>query len=664
MARIRTLNFLPEIFQTPTNNEFLSATLDRLVNNPVTSRVQGYVGGKFGMGVNALDKYVTEPTKTRSDYQLEPGVVFTKPDETIAKDFISYPGIIDSLKQQGAVTDNNDRLFTSQIYSWDSFTDLDKLINYHSYYWIPSGPPAVTVSNSVVFTNTDYTVTSFANTYEITAFGSEINTGTNPTISLLRGGTYTFFVNQNSQFFIQTEPGVSGTRVDQPFVSTREVFGVDNNGASDGAVTFTVPLKNAQDQFIFPGNNTVDVVSTLPFDQVNGRRLYTITDPATGIIYPGLDNIDGVTGLNGLRVMFYNNGIPDEVGYTSSYYDETFYDINDPFFTEPRTVLVNSTDSATNRLTLASGFSTDQLVLNQTITIVGTTLGGLNEGQVYFVKEIVNSTQFTISESIEGDVVSLFDQSGINMTVNINQGQYEQGFYTTVSENYYRIQLIGDINNPVIRLLPDGTIPNNENITPTFGTEYINRPFYRNSLGIISLVPIITAPLDTFYYQDGTNPNKVGVLKIIENNGKDFIDVDTEILGKINYTSPNGVAFTNGLKVQFDGNVFPIQYRTGEYYVENVGIGIELINADTLLVPEKYSFGDFIPWDTLGFDVGDYDISLYLPVEPDYITIARNSISRNAWSRGNRWFHIDVINATAKYNNNPNVAIEYATQEK
>ena len=31
--------------------------------------------------------------------------------------------------------------------------------------------------------------------------------------------------------------------------------------------------------------------------------------------------------------------------------------------------------------------------------------------------------------------------------------------------------------------------------------------------------------------------------------------------------------------------------------------------------------------------------------------ITRNSINKNAWSRSNRWFHIDVINATADYNN-------------
>ena len=47
-TRIRTLNFLPEIFQTPTNSQFLSATLDQIVNPPNTNRIQGYVGSKFG----------------------------------------------------------------------------------------------------------------------------------------------------------------------------------------------------------------------------------------------------------------------------------------------------------------------------------------------------------------------------------------------------------------------------------------------------------------------------------------------------------------------------------------------------------------------------------------------------------------------------------------
>ena len=57
-ARIRTLNFLPEIFQTPTNSQFLGATLDQITSQPNTMRIEGYIGSKFGYGVNTTDKYL------------------------------------------------------------------------------------------------------------------------------------------------------------------------------------------------------------------------------------------------------------------------------------------------------------------------------------------------------------------------------------------------------------------------------------------------------------------------------------------------------------------------------------------------------------------------------------------------------------------------------
>ena len=144
-ARIRTLNFLPEIFQTPTNSQFLGATLDQIVDQPNTMRIEGYVGSKFGYGINAKDNYVIEPTKTRIDYQLDPGVVFTKTNSSTAKNFISYPGIIDALNLEGAITNNNDRLFNSEFYSWDPFVDLDKIINFNQYYWLPTGAPSVNI---------------------------------------------------------------------------------------------------------------------------------------------------------------------------------------------------------------------------------------------------------------------------------------------------------------------------------------------------------------------------------------------------------------------------------------------------------------------------------------------------------------------------------------
>ena len=526
-TRIRTLDFLPEIFRTPTNAQFLAATLDQLVAQPNVEKIQGYVGGKFGYGINPNDHYVTEPTKIRTDYQLDPGVVFLKPDTATATDFISYPAFADALKLKGGLTDDNSRLFTSQFYSWDSFTDLDKIINFNQYYWLPVGPERVIVSNDVVYNFVNYTVTSDSNAYVISSDISSVG-AINPPLTLLRGGTYTFTVNQNSQFWIQGEPGVTGYSRTQPNVQTRAVYGVTNNGAEHNVVTFTVPYKNALDQYIFPGNNTVGVVSTLPYDQVNGAPVLSI------------GGIDGVTSLDGLTMMFYDTGAENQA-------------------------------------------------------------------------------------------------------------------------NFYTIALIGEGANPTIELTLGDLIPSAQNIKVNFGTEWISRDFFRNIEGFIELSPYNSAILDTLYYQDGTTPDKVGTIRLIDSNYTSEINVDTQILGKKTFTSPNGVVFTNGLKVLFQGNIYPESYNNVLYYVEGVGTSIELLPVTTLVSPGLFSEAEYIPYDTTTYDVGNYDSSLYISLYPDYITIARNAISRNPWSRANRWFHIDVITASAAYNNTPELVTQLAT---
>ena len=114
MANIRTVDFLPEIFQTPVNKQFLSATLDQLVQEPEFKKSQGYVGRKVGPGVNPSDYYVIEPTANRNNYQLEPGVIqVDSNDSNKIIDAITYPGIVDALQLQGANTTRDDRLFKS-----------------------------------------------------------------------------------------------------------------------------------------------------------------------------------------------------------------------------------------------------------------------------------------------------------------------------------------------------------------------------------------------------------------------------------------------------------------------------------------------------------------------------------------------------------------------
>lgn len=563
-TRIRTLNFLPEIFKTPTNSQFLNATLDQVVDQPNLERIQGYIGSKLGYGINAKNNYVIEPTKTRTDYQLDPGVVFLKDGTGTSQDFISYPGIIDALSLEGGVTNNNNRLFNGQFYSWDSFTDLDKIINFNQYYWLPDGPARVSVHNSTVYNTSAFVVTDIVNGYSINVDGQSQGV-TNPTITLLRGGTYTFAVNQSSQFWIQGEPGVTGFSPSQPNLQTREILGVDNNGSMTGFVTFNVPLKNAQEEYNFPGNNLVDVVSTLPYDQINGALVST------------LGGIDSITALNGLTLMFYDTGVSSEQGFISTFYDTTTFDQIDP--------------------ALVDGF-----------------------------------------------------------------GNYDGGYYTDASATFYTITYIGAPGSQTIRLVEAGSIPTNQKITASFGTQWISRTFYRSTSGTVTLIPYLSAILNTLYYQDGTTANKIGQIKIIDSNVTNTLNILTEVLGKKTFTSSDGIIFTNGLEIVFSGDVYPESYKNVAYYVEGVGTAIELILVDDLIAPELFSAGGAdIPFDTLTYDIGNYDSSLYVPITPDYITIARNALNRNAWSRSNRWFHIDVINATAKYNSNPNLVSLYAT---
>ena len=152
--KVRTVDFLPEIFQTETNRQFLAASLDILTQQTDLKRVEGFIGNKWGTGITPNDRYVVEPTKTRADYQLDPSVVFLKPDTQAAQDFINYPGMVQAIRNQGGIVNNQDRLWTNEFYSWDPFVDYDHVVNYAQYYWIPLGPDPIPVTVSGNIDNT------------------------------------------------------------------------------------------------------------------------------------------------------------------------------------------------------------------------------------------------------------------------------------------------------------------------------------------------------------------------------------------------------------------------------------------------------------------------------------------------------------------------------
>jgi len=535
MATTKSVDFLPPIFQTSTNKQFLSATLDQLIQEPEFKKTQGFVGRHVGPGVNPNDYYVIEPTASRSNYQLEPGVISLVPDTNTIQDAVTYPGITDAIGRQGGFTNNSSRLYTSDYYTWDPFINFDKSTNYSQYYWLPGGPISVGVSGSTIPTTATYDVTRATTYYEFSSIK-----GKNPVITLVRGGTYEFAVNQApNAFWIQAEPGVSGRLPYAPNISSRTVLGVTNNGEDSGTVTFSVPYKTAQ-QFYYnlalaptiPTAGQVDLVTNIDYNQINGSLVSTFFAN-----YPS--GIDGITNLQNRTVIFDN---------------------------------------------------------------------------------------------------------------------------TTAPTNVYQIQYIGTGLGQTIQLIPVLSVPALNKFTIMFGTEYSTTQWYLNASGYFEQIPLLTAVQDLLWYQDGTNPEIFGQIRLVDQTQSVTIDVITDILGKKNYTSPNGVVFTNNLKITFEGEVFPTSYQAQTYYVAGVGTAIQLLLETDYVTPEIVRTAT-TPWDFVPWDSGNWDGTLNQPLDPDYITIALDSADLNAWTRSNRWFHIDVINAAAAYNNT-NVVLDNVFRAK
>jgi hypothetical protein len=625
MARVRSVDFLPEIFQTPVNKQFLSATLDQLIQEPKFQKTQGFVGRRVGPGVNAADRYVVEPTKSRNDYQLEPGVIGLEPETSRIRDAITYPGIGDALRLQGAFTDNADRLYTSDYYTWDPFVDFDKFVNYQQYYWLPDGPMAVNISAAEVplignfevtlnrdgsysfsgqsgtnptltlLRNGNYTFQVAQNTKEtvnisVTNNGFSayvINNESNPTLTLVRGNTYTFTLILNGvfPFYIKTEASLGN-------VNTYD-SGVTNNGATAGTVTFTVP-QNAPDTLYYSSGT-----------QTNMRGTLNIIDAT-----PGTGNefwIQAAPGVNGRLPASPNISSRDVLGVTN-----------------------NGLDLGTIQFNVPDSMAQDFFYNLPEIPSVN----------------LITNLRF---DQIDGQPVDAFiaEHNGIDGITDLNTRTLvfefqDNGWGTVPLDNRYniwRINYVTVLGIQYIQLVNFLPVNNLEKFIVQFGTVNASTNWYKTAEGIFSRVPLLTALQDTLYYQDGTNADTFGEIKVI-----DFVvlDVDT-ILGQANYTSPNGVVFTNGLKVRFQGSVVPASYENNEYYVEGVGTAIRLLPVTDFITPEPYVEEEFVL-------LNSEDSALFAPPKPDYLTINRASPDLNPWTRSNRWFHVDVINYSFEFN--------------
>ena len=170
--------------------------------------------------------------------------------------------------------------------------------------------------------------------------------------------------------------------------------------------------------------------------------------------------------------------------------------------------------------------------------------------------------------------------------------------------------------------------------------------------GTIKFTVPLEAP-DRLFYISKDDVNTSGLINIYNILENTEINVEQEILQKKTYQTRTDIELSNGMLVEFLGDVTPAKYAQGTWYVEGVGDSINLIAKSDLEITGSYSESKFVPFDSENFDKVPFGQALNFPRDKDYITINRSAIDGNPWTRHNRWFHKDVIEKIAKANGTP-----------
>ena len=192
----KSVALLPKYFRTQTNQKFLESTLDQMVQPGVAEKLNGFIGRKESKAYVADDSYINEISNDRKNYQLEPSLVIKNDlgNYTFRKDYIDY---INQIANFGGNSQNQDSLNAQEYYAWNPNIDLDKVVNFREYYWLPNGPQIISIAGQSRGVESTYTVELFNNADNLAYIFSPDGQTQLPSLTLYRGQTYTFEINSS-----------------------------------------------------------------------------------------------------------------------------------------------------------------------------------------------------------------------------------------------------------------------------------------------------------------------------------------------------------------------------------------------------------------------------------------------------------------------------------
>ena len=346
----KTSELLPQIFQTTANDKFLGGTLDPLTQPGVLEKTVGYIGRRYGKNFNGTDVYLDTNDTLRSRYQLEPGVVIRDQDK-ISK-FYDYLDFKNQLVFFGN-KEENDQLTTAQAhYSWNPPIDWDKFINFREYYWVPEGPPPITITGQSQTISSTYRVK--LGTTDSYIFSPDGLTN-NPTLTLYRGQTYRFIINAPDEAFtIKTNYDAGSLRFDTEFPYSKGSIvlfdnkmwraktniaggdgssidtnsqdweyledasilksldyndGITNNGIETGTLTFVVPF-NSPDVLYYQSRTTPNRLGKFIVQNVDTNTKINVETEILG--KSAYTSGNGIVLSNGMAIRFSGQIAPEK----------------------------------------------------------------------------------------------------------------------------------------------------------------------------------------------------------------------------------------------------------------------------------------------------------------------------------------------------------------
>ena len=135
--------FFPQEFS---NRALIGKFLDYVMNNFFQQSSESFVNGFIGKKTVAMEEgdfYLEEPTAERQNYQLTPALVSTDTATGTVTETVDWCNFMNTLKQQGCDTNDQNRLLSNEYWSWCPPINVDMFMNYNFYYWIEEGPTPI-----------------------------------------------------------------------------------------------------------------------------------------------------------------------------------------------------------------------------------------------------------------------------------------------------------------------------------------------------------------------------------------------------------------------------------------------------------------------------------------------------------------------------------------